>query len=152
MRKAVMCIGCGAAFALLVATGGAESAARSAAGTALYCGSRHVASFVYGYEVQDLTGVGLGSVTRHGDILRAVDDASPFANGYARIRSGGIWYVNAFGKRVTTIGTVRRETDKRWGLYLGLGQRARRVGFARGADAPYGAVGLLLIDGVGCEH
>jgi hypothetical protein len=67
--------------------------------------------------------------------------------GYARERPGDVWYVRETLSG-DPIGTVRRRTPRIWDAYLGLGSRAHRVGWARGARPGVGAAALLVVPGV----
>jgi len=145
-------LGAVVAFGLvaLVAAGSTSAAG----GTALYCGTKHVGTLSTSLKVRTLDGEAVGQVRRQGALVLAGNDPRLFENGYARIRIGGLWNVSRFFQGstsiTTTIGTVRRRSAGRWDAYLGFGGRARRVGYAVGPSPAFGAVGLLLVDGLSC--
>jgi len=146
---------CGTTLVLGLVTLVTSGATSGPTGTALYCGTEHIGTLTYDHKVQTLDGEALGHVRRQGSLVFAGDDPALFDNGYARVRTGGVWYVNKFFQGstslTTTIGTVRRRNARRWDAYNGLRGRARRIGFAVGSSPALGAVGLLLVDGLPCR-
>ncbi|HZQ64993.1 MAG TPA: hypothetical protein VFA66_07190 [Gaiellaceae bacterium] len=93
--------------------------------------------------------IGYWSFRPHGIVYFQEDYcANDCQYGYARMRAGEFWYVEAFfaeSPHVRTIGTVRKRTSRIWDAYRGLGAHARRIGWATGSYPGVGAVALLVM-------
>jgi hypothetical protein len=89
------------------------------------------------------------TIRPHGVVLFSQGYCTTYCGyGYARMRPGETWYVEAFfaePPRVRTIGTVRRRSASIWDAYRGLGPHAHHAGWAEGTRAPIGAAALLTV-------